>query len=474
MSRVIPKQAYQLLGRATSLGYLKTKDLLSGCIATMAVVRYTLAMAKRPKTTDTASPKKMPPTTTDVKVAPPHRVVPTANSQVKHKVPKGKGKISKARTTDKGPAASKTESNGRTAGRTQRPFPARTLEEALSVPKAIREKNNGNEWDSNQVAKAAANLTRMSNKFFYLAAASRDYGLTVGSRDTEKIGLAPVGREIFFAGNEQTKRQKLIEAFFSVDIFKKVYDHYGSGKLPEDQYLNNTLLSDFSLPAEFHADFRSIFEANCKYLGIESSSDKGAATTEVIRSEHGADIRVVGEAKGKFDRTAFVIMPFVEKGLSPRPGGFFKEVLTKLITPAANTAGFAVETAEQDGSDVIQSTIITQLLKGDNLVICDLTDHNPNVLFELGIRIAKELPVVLVKAEGTGRIFDVDNMMRVLPYSPNLWPTTVENDIPKLSKHFKAAWDNSTTGRNYMQILTSTQTATITEPKIAPLHPQHP
>lgn len=337
----------------------------------------------------------------------------------------------------------------------KRPFPARTLEEALVVPKAIRQKNNGNEWDTELVAKASADLTSKSNKFFYLAAASRDYGLTIGSRDTDKIGLAPLGREIFFAGDEQTAKQKRIEAFFSVDIFKKVFDHYGSGKLPEDQYLNNTLLKDFGLAAEFHADFRRIFEANCKFLGIENGVGNGSAPAEVTRSEHGADIRVIGEAKGKFDRTAFVIMPFVEKGQTARSTGFFKEVLTKLITPAANQAGFAVETAEQDGSDVIQSTIVNQLLKPDSLVIADLTDHNPNVLFELGIRIAKELPVALIKAEGTGRIFDVDNMMRVLAYSPNLWSSTLENDLPKLSKHFKAAWDNRTTGKNYMQILTN-------------------
>ncbi len=335
------------------------------------------------------------------------------------------------------------------------------------MPKAIREKNNGNDWDTELVAQAALRVTKGAKNFFYTAAASRDYGLTVGSRDTDKIGLSPLGRAIFFAGDEATARQRRIEAFFSVDIFKKVYDHYGSGNLPEDQYLNNTLLSDFNLPAEFHADFRRIFEANCKFLKIENGPGQGTAPAEVTRTEHGADIRVVGEAKGKFDRTAFVIMPFVERGQPSRAGGFFKEVLTKLITPAANQAGFAVETAEQDGSDVIQSTIINQLLKGDNLVICDLTDHNPNVLFELGIRIAKELPVALIKAEGTGRIFDVDNMMRVLPYSSNLWTSTVDSDLPKLSKHIKAAWDNRTTGKNYMQILTNAQASSYMEAKPA-------
>jgi hypothetical protein len=369
------------------------------------------------------------------------------------------------RGSAKSSSGGKSEANGRGGSRAQRPFPARTLEEALAIPKAIREKNNGKEWDSEQVAQASLGIKKNNNRFYYLAAASRDYGLTVGGRDTEKVALTQLGHDIVFAGDETTARSKRIEAFFSVDIFKKVYDHYGSGKLPEDQYLNNTLQREFNLPGEFHADFRRIFEANCKFLGIENGLGKGAAPTEVTRSEHGADIRVVGEAKGKFDRTAFVIMPFVEKGQLSRPAGFFKEVLTKLITPAANQAGFAVETADQDGSDVIQSTIINQLLKGDNLVITDLTDHNPNVLFELGIRIAKELPVALIKADGTGRIFDVDNMMRVLTYSSNLWPSTVETDLPKLSKHIKAAWDNRTTGKNYMQILTNAPPATMIEAK---------
>ncbi|MBI3767820.1 MAG: hypothetical protein HY271_04900 [Deltaproteobacteria bacterium] len=150
-------------------------------------------------------------------------------------------------------------------------------------------------------------------------------------------------------------------------------------------------------------------------------------------------------------------MPFVEKGTDLRPVGFFVEVLRSVITPAGNQAGFAVETATQEGSDVIQSTIINQLLNAD-LFIADLTDHNPNVLFELGIRIARKLPVALVKAEATKPIFDVDNMMRVATYSPNLWATNLEKDVPRLRDHFKGAWDNRTTAKSYMDILTGKAT----------------
>jgi hypothetical protein len=338
--------------------------------------------------------------------------------------------------------------------RTPRPYPARTLEEALLIPKAIREQNNGNPWDTEDVARASLGITKTNNKFYYTAAAARDYGLTIGTRDTERIELAPLGRAIFFAGDEETKKAKMLEAFFSIDVFKRVFEHYGNAELPKKEFLTNTLQKEFGLDPKLHDEFTNIFKQNCKFLGIE----KGLSPTQKLPKkdealEHPSEIQVVGQPKGKFDRTAFVIMPFGEKGDHPRPTGFFTELLNSLITPAANAAGFAVETSRKQGSDVIQSTIINQLLKAD-LVIADLTDHNPNVLFELGIRIAKELPVALIKAEGTGPIFDVDNMMRVSPYSHNLWRTTVEKDVLRLTDHIKGSWDNRSTERSYMQILT--------------------
>jgi hypothetical protein len=374
-------------------------------------------------------------------------------SQVKRKQGKRrKPKAAKSISNSSAPTPT-TKPAGR-RGRSPRPYPAKTLEEALAVPRAIREQNNGNPWDTEDVAQASLGVAKNNNKFFYTAAAARDYGLTIGTRDTEKIELAPLGRDIFFAGDEETKQTKLLDAFFSIDVFKRVFEHYGSAELPKKEFLTNTLHKEFGLNEDWHDDFVRIFKANCKFLGIE----KGLGPKQQIRKteetvEHPSEIQVVGQPKGKFDRTAFVIMPFTEKGASPRPDGFFPELLKVLITPAANAAGFAVETARKQGSDVIQSTIINQLLQAD-LVIADLTDHNPNVLFELGIRIAKDLPVALIKSEGTGPIFDVDNMMRVLPYSPNLWPTTVEKDVPRMTEHIKGAWDNRSTDRTYLQILT--------------------
>jgi hypothetical protein len=95
---------------------------------------------------------------------------------------------------------------------------------------------------------------------------------------------------------------------------------------------------------------------------------------------------------------------------------------------------------------------------GDRWEIADLTEHNPNVLFELGMRMAEDKPVVLIKAEGTGPLFDVDNMLRVFEYSPNLWPTTVEKDMPNLRDFIKGAWENRASEKSYMKILRGAKT----------------
>ena len=349
-------------------------------------------------------------------------------------------------------------SSNRNSSSQRRPYPTHTLEDAIKVGQVIKEHNNGHPWDTKQVAKATLNLKPNNNRFFYLAAASRGYGLTVGGRDSEKVELTESGKKVFLAGSEEERDQALIDSFLTVDIFDKVYRYYdGSANLPEkSEFLSNTLLTEFKLPKEFHEEFIVIFKNNCKYLGIESGIGKKnhrQRGTEVEAAES-SDVRVVGEPKGKFDRTAFIIMPFSEKGTGPRPTGYFKEVLEGLITPAANAAGFAVETANQHGSDVIQSTIIRKLLAAE-IVIADLTDHNPNVLFELGVRLTKELPVAIIKAEGTGPIFDVDNMLRVIKYNSTLWASTVRDDIPKLTDHIRASWDNAETTPSYMQILNS-------------------
>ena len=335
-------------------------------------------------------------------------------------------------------------------GGPRRPFPGVTLAKALPVAQKIKELNGGNAWSPESIA-TALEVGPKSPKFFYITAAARDFGLTTGTRDTATIALTDLGRAIVYAPDPEAEHAKKVEAFLSIDLFKRVLEHYKGSALPEMKYLGNTLEHDFKLAPAFHDEFSRLFRENTQDLGITAGGDIGP---DVTGNGSAPTTVVVGMPKGG-DATkkpkAFIVMPFVEKG-DGRPAGFFKEVLRSLLTPAGVAAGFVVETANRQGSDVIQSTIVNDLLEAD-LVIADLTDHNPNVLFELGVRIAEDKPVVLVKASGTGRIFDVDNMMRVYEYNANLWQSTVEKDLTEITEHIKAGWEKRKGDQSYMKIL---------------------
>jgi hypothetical protein len=335
-------------------------------------------------------------------------------------------------------------------------FPRATLEEALKIPSSLKVNNGGNPWEPEEVRKAIGAGTG-GNAWFYLTAASRDYGLTIGTTGAEKIALSELGRELVYAPNPQVEQTLKTQSFLNVGVFKQVLEYYKGSNLPEMKYLGNTLQKEFGLAPETHAEFSRIFRENCQYLGITSGLPANVGTTNDDGTEDKTPqpgTVTLAEA-GNSSLIAFVIMPFVERSPA-HPTGFFAEVLRSLITPAAKESRFTVKTANRQGSDLIQSTIINNLINAD-LVIADLTEHNPNVLFELGVRMAEDKPVVLIKSSGTGPLFDVDNMLRVFEYSPNLWQTTIEKDMPALRDFIKGAWENRGSEKTYMKILRGIQ-----------------
>jgi hypothetical protein len=329
-------------------------------------------------------------------------------------------------------------------------FPRRTLEQALRIPLALREHNGGNPWPPAEVA-AAIGVGGKTPNFFYITTAARDYGLTTGSRDAAEIALTDLGRRAVYPESDAQEYQARLQAFLSVPPFGGVLEHFGGSKLPERKFLDNTLQQKFGLDPETLDEFVDIFQKNCRTLGIgaEWTPDAKLGTRAAKGSD--ATVTIATPAGAKNAPSCFVIMPFGERD-DDHPPGFFAEVLGHLLTPAATAAGFTVATALRQGSDLIHATIVRDLLAAD-LVVADLTEHNPNVLFELGMRMHADKPVALVRARGTGPIFDVDNLLRVEDYNPNLWPSTVERDLPRLTEHIRATWANRGTDKTFMQLL---------------------
>ena len=77
-----------------------------------------------------------------------------------------------------------------------------------------------------------------------------------------------------------------------------------------------------------------------------------------------------------------------------------------ILTDAIEAAGFETQlVSEANDSGIIQKRIVQNLYKND-IVICDVSCKNPNVMFELGMRLAFDKPTIIVMDNMTKYSFD--------------------------------------------------------------------
>ena len=139
-----------------------------------------------------------------------------------------------------------------------RSYPSITLEKSLVIAQKIKELNGGNAWAPKEVSRAIK--IGDTSKFFYYCAASRDFGVTVGSSNAEEISLTELGRQLVYAPDPETEKQKKLECFLKIEIFKSVLDYYKGNNLPEMKYLGNTLEDKFKLSRIFMKNFHRYLE----------------------------------------------------------------------------------------------------------------------------------------------------------------------------------------------------------------------
>ena len=129
-------------------------------------------------------------------------------------------------------------------------------------------------------------------------------------------------------------------------------------------------------------------------------------------------------------KTCFVVMPISDP--DGYEDGHFARVYEHLIKPACDKACINCKRADEvKATNYIVIDILQRVIDSD-IVVCDLSARNPNVLFELGFRQAFNLPVVLIKDKQTDRIFDIQGL-RTLDYDETLRIDAVQKDIKALS-----------------------------------------
>jgi hypothetical protein len=129
----------------------------------------------------------------------------------------------------------------------RREYPIHTLEQALRVAQAIQDKNNGQPFKRILLANSI-NVKPMSSDFREILSSSLKYGMTLGTEKAENISLTELGRSIVKPRNTAEKARGLVEAALKPELFRKIYERYKNGKLPQGQFFRNVLEVDFHVP----------------------------------------------------------------------------------------------------------------------------------------------------------------------------------------------------------------------------------
>jgi hypothetical protein len=84
-----------------------------------------------------------------------------------------------------------------------------------------------------------------------------------------------------------------------------------------------------------------------------------------------------------------------------------------VVAEALDSIGFDLRlVSESDSSGVILTEIVTNLY-ADKIVIVDVSGRNPNVMFELGMRLAFEKPAIIIIDDDTPFSFDISPVKHI-------------------------------------------------------------
>ncbi len=129
----------------------------------------------------------------------------------------------------------------------------------------------------------------------------------------------------------------------------------------------------------------------------------------------------------------------------------WKEMLT-IISQSIENAGFTpnlVSNSEDIG--VIQKRIVQNLYENP-ILVCDVSGKNPNVMFELGMRLAFDKPTIIIKDNKTSYSFDTSPIEH-LEYPRDLRFSKIVEFKEKLTEKIKKTHEKASKSDDYSTFL---------------------
>ncbi|MDH5740924.1 MAG: SIR2 family protein [Nitrospira sp.] len=133
-------------------------------------------------------------------------------------------------------------------------------------------------------------------------------------------------------------------------------------------------------------------------------------TVDVTVRDAPAEPKAAAAFTESTSKLCFVMMPFSER---------FDRVYRELIVPAVVEAGLTAIRADEISTSGFIMEQIRAAIQQSRLCIADVTDRNPNVLYELGFAQAAKKSVILIATDLTGLPFDISGL-RVIRYGADV------------------------------------------------------
>jgi hypothetical protein len=123
-----------------------------------------------------------------------------------------------------------------------------------------------------------------------------------------------------------------------------------------------------------------------------------------------------------------------------------------ILSESIESAGFDPNlVSNADDVGIIHKRII-QNLYDNPVVVCDVSGKNPNVMFELGLRLAFDKPTIIVKDEKTTYSFDTSAIEHI-EYPRDLRFSKIVEFKQKLAEKIKFTYQKATSDNSYTTFL---------------------
>lgn len=320
-------------------------------------------------------------------------------------------------------------------------FPKHSILKALRIPQAVLENNAGKDCTDREAA-TFAGLGWTGSVRVEISSALK-YGLL--NRPTPgRVEPTDLTRRIVRPQKPNDKIDAIRECLLNAPLISDVYKHYRGENLPEENsFLINTATETFKIPGDRVVEFLDVFMEDLeaaqliedvsgkkRVLDITHTPSDTPGVSSIKTEDHLKKVsKGVSIAAGD---SCFVIMPFAN------PIGGYYELIYE---PAIKKTGLTPVRADTDIFGT--GKIIEQIwdgLKRAKVLVAELTDRNPNVLYELGLAHALHKPVVLISSNEADVPFDVRHV-RVIYYDVND-PFWGEKLIAKVAENVASALAN--------------------------------